>query len=132
MLLIGGNLACLCTLLGTKWEPKINTPYILFLEDINEEPYEIDRMLYQLSHSKFFQKCQGVLLGHFTTAFKKIKNIEVLFSGWAKARKLFLAEGVEAGHHEKNHPILMGSKVSLQKGSSRNIIRLEGCQISLD
>jgi muramoyltetrapeptide carboxypeptidase len=63
--LIGGNLASLTTLLGTRydfsWDDKI-----LFLEDVNEPPYRIDRMLTQLQLAGKFEKIAGLLLGDFS------------------------------------------------------------------
>ncbi|TKB11123.1 LD-carboxypeptidase [Desulforhopalus sp. IMCC35007] len=63
--LIGGNLASIVTLLGTKFD----CPWedcILFLEDINEPLYKVDRMLTQLSVAGKFDKIKGVLLGNFS------------------------------------------------------------------
>lgn len=63
--LIGGNLASLVTLLGTRfdfsWDDKI-----LFLEDVNEPPYRIDRMLTQLQLAGKFEKIAGLLIGDFS------------------------------------------------------------------
>lgn len=63
--LVGGNLALICSTLGTPFE--INTDdKILFIEDIGEEPYRIDRMLTQLLLAEKLQKCRGIILGQFT------------------------------------------------------------------
>ncbi len=60
----GGNLALVCSLLGTPWMPQIRGG-ILFLEDIGEQPYRIERMLLQLHHSGVLAQQQAVLLGDF-------------------------------------------------------------------
>ena len=63
--LVGGNLSLVCALMGTKWE--IDTAdSILFLEEINEEPYRVDRLLTQLAISGKLAACAGVALGRFT------------------------------------------------------------------
>ena len=61
----GGNLATLCALLGTPWLPKVQGG-ILFLEDVAEHPYRIERMLTQLLHAGVLHAQQAVLLGSFT------------------------------------------------------------------
>lgn len=63
--LIGGNLSLISSLLGTSYA--LNTENkILFIEDVGEEPYKIDRMLTQLTLSGDLQKCSGFILGQFT------------------------------------------------------------------
>ena len=62
--LVGGNLAVFVSLLGTKYLPDLNNK-ILFLEDINEPPYKIDRMFNQLRLNKVFKKVKGIILGSF-------------------------------------------------------------------
>ncbi len=63
--LVGGNLSLICAGLGTPYE--IDTfNRILFLEDVNEQPYRIDRMLTQLKYSGKLEKACGILLGSFT------------------------------------------------------------------
>ncbi len=61
----GGNLSLVATLVGTPYLPII-TGGILFLEDIAEHPYRIERMLYQLFHSGVLQQQRAVLLGDFS------------------------------------------------------------------
>ncbi|MDR2016109.1 MAG: LD-carboxypeptidase [Burkholderiales bacterium] len=61
----GGNLSMIVHLLGTPYFPNIDGG-ILFLEDVNEEPYRIERMLYQLHYSGVLARQRAVLLGHFT------------------------------------------------------------------
>ena len=60
----GGNLAIVCALLGTPWFPKVDGG-ILFLEDVNEQPYRVERMLSQLLHSGVIERQSAVLLGRF-------------------------------------------------------------------
>jgi muramoyltetrapeptide carboxypeptidase len=60
----GGNLALLAALVGTKYMPKIRGG-ILFIEDVNEPAYRIERMLYQLLHAGILEKQRAVLIGDF-------------------------------------------------------------------
>ncbi len=63
--LIGGNLASLVTLLGTRYDFSWDNR-IVFLEDVNEPPYRIDRMLTQLQLAGKFEKIAGLLIGDFS------------------------------------------------------------------
>ncbi len=60
----GGNLAMVCALLGTPYFPRVRGG-ILFLEDVNEPAYRIERMLLQLLHAGIVQRQKAILLGDF-------------------------------------------------------------------
>lgn len=60
----GGNLSILCALIGTPYFPSIEG--VLFIEDVGEPPYRIERMLDQLLHCGILQKQKAILLGQFT------------------------------------------------------------------
>lgn len=61
----GGNLAVVQSLLGTPYWPKLRNG-ILFLEDVNEHPYRIERALLQLHQAGVLERQKAVLLGAFT------------------------------------------------------------------
>lgn len=61
----GGNLAVLCALLGTPYFPAIEGG-LLFLEDVAEHPYRIERMLTQLLHAGVLARQKAIVLGQFT------------------------------------------------------------------
>jgi len=65
----GGNLTVLCSLLGTPHWPKVKGG-VLFLEDINEHPYRVERMLLQLQQAGVIDAQAAVLLGDFSGAAK--------------------------------------------------------------
>lgn len=62
--LTGGNLSMIVSTLGTKYEID-TTDAILFLEEINEEPFRVDRMLTQMWLAGKLQACKGIALGNF-------------------------------------------------------------------
>lgn len=64
-ILWGGNLAMLTHLIGTRYLPQIDGG-ILFIEDINEHPYRVERMILQLLHSGVLARQQALLLGDFS------------------------------------------------------------------
>jgi muramoyltetrapeptide carboxypeptidase len=63
--LVGGNLSLLAHLIGTKSDINTNNK-ILFIEDVGEYIYSIDRMLYQLKRSGKLSKLKGLIIGGFT------------------------------------------------------------------
>lgn len=63
--LVGGNLSIICSTLSTPYEIDFNNS-ILLIEEINESPYAIDRMLTQLLCSQKLKNCKGIILGQFT------------------------------------------------------------------
>ncbi len=71
--LCGGNLSLLAALMGTKHEVDTRNK-IVFIEDIGEAPYRIDRMLTQLIAAGFFNKVKGIVLGVFLGCDKEKEN----------------------------------------------------------
>ena len=61
----GGNLAMVCALVGTPFLPRVRGG-ILFLEDVNEPAYRIERMLYQLLQAGVLGRQRAIVLGEFT------------------------------------------------------------------
>ncbi|MBF8984471.1 LD-carboxypeptidase [Lutibacter sp. B2] len=80
--LVGGNLALIAATMGTPYEIETKGK-ILFIEDIGEKPYSIDRMLTQLALAGKLRDCEGLILGDFAeceddegfTAFEVFENI---------------------------------------------------------
>jgi muramoyltetrapeptide carboxypeptidase len=60
----GGNLALLAHLVGTPYLPRVDAG-ILFVEDVGEHPYRIERMLYQLHHAGILDRQRALLFGEF-------------------------------------------------------------------
>jgi muramoyltetrapeptide carboxypeptidase len=61
----GGNLAMIASLAGTRWMPQVNDG-ILFIEDVAEHPYRVERMLLQLLHAGVLARQRAILFGDFT------------------------------------------------------------------
>lgn len=63
-ILFGGNLSVLCGMIGTPYFPELKGA-ILFLEEVKEEPFRIDRMFAQLRLAGAFEKINGLIIGKF-------------------------------------------------------------------
>lgn len=77
---IGGNLAVFTALLGTEYFPPMKDK-ILLIEDINEKPYKIDRLLNQLRLAKVFKQIKGIILGRFVECYEPDPNTKTLSLG---------------------------------------------------
>jgi muramoyltetrapeptide carboxypeptidase len=63
--LLGGTITQLAALLGTPWAVIPREPTILFLEDVGERPYRLDRLMTQLHQAGMFARVTGLVLGTF-------------------------------------------------------------------
>lgn len=62
----GGNLAMVAHLVGSPWMPQVEGG-VLFLEDVNEHPFRVERMLLQLEHAGILARQQAIVLGDFAS-----------------------------------------------------------------
>ena len=76
--LIGGNLSLLAAMAGTPFALRNTKGKILFIEDVGEQPYRIDRMLTQLLQSVDFKQLAGIALGIFEDCNPKDTNSQSL------------------------------------------------------
>jgi muramoyltetrapeptide carboxypeptidase len=112
--LVGGNLAVLAALVGTPFAPPLEGS-VLFLEDIGERPYRIDRMLTTLTHAGWFEQVRGVAFGAFSECAPGADGVsgrDVLLRH-AEALGLPCVLDVPAGHVDDNHELPLGHLVEL-------------------
>jgi muramoyltetrapeptide carboxypeptidase len=115
-ILVGGNLTLLCSTLGTKYE--IDTAgKILFIEDIGEEPYKIDRMFTQLLLAGKLQNCKGFILGQFKDCDLDNHDRSLSLSRVIEDRLLFLNKptlmNFMSGHDYPKLTLPIGAAVTL-------------------
>ena len=113
--LFGGNLSVFTSLLGTKYA-KIPKGGILFLEEIGEHPYKVDRMIHQLRLAGVFDKIGGMIVGQFTGYEEDTEmNSPLLQSLYevVKNQGFPLCFGFPVGHVRENYPLVMGSNATL-------------------
>jgi len=107
----GGNLATLCYLAGTPFEPSFKD-HILFLEDKGESIYKIDRMLTQMKMAGFFEDIAGLVLGFFEDC-GEIEEVFSVFDNIFEDENIPILAGFEAGHGRNNITIPFGIKATL-------------------
>ena len=112
----GGNLAMLAALVGTPWMPKVKGG-ILFLEDVSEHPYRIERMLTQLLYAGVLQKQKAIVLGQFTnwTPVPHDKGFKLAtVVAWLRTQvKAPVLTGLPFGHVPTKVCLPVGAKVTL-------------------
>jgi muramoyltetrapeptide carboxypeptidase len=110
--LFGGSLTLLAHLCGTPWLPRLRGA-LLFIEDVGEKPYRLDRYLTQLRLSGALDGVRGVCLGQFTDCddgeTRGLDTVREL----VRAFGVPSIEGVNAGHEQVNLALPLGSVVTL-------------------
>ncbi|MGE5580286.1 MAG: S66 peptidase family protein [Bacillota bacterium] len=114
--LVGGNLSLVAASIGTAYE--VNTKgKILFLEEVGEAPYRIDRMLCQLDSSGKLDQAAGFLVGDFTDCEAREGSptlaVEELIRQYLGSRGKPCLSGVPAGHAHLNLTLPLGIRVAV-------------------
>lgn len=106
----GGNLATIAHLIGTPFMPDLKDS-VLFLEDIGEPAYKIDRMLTQIKMAGCFDRLKGVIAGSFENCKNSEYVDEILFEIFSEYNIPILS-GLDCGHGRINHSLIMGEQVN--------------------
>ncbi|GAB6168906.1 LD-carboxypeptidase [Clostridium carnis] len=117
--LIGGNLSIICSSIGTPYEIDCRNS-ILFIEEVDESPYSVDRLLSQLISSGKLKYCNGIILGYFTDCSSnnpRSFKVEEIFNELLSPLNIPIIYGFPAGHAYPNITFPIGSKF---KFSSNN------------
>jgi muramoyltetrapeptide carboxypeptidase len=111
-----GNLTTFCHTAGTQYQPDWNG-CVVFLEDINEPLYRLDRMLLHMKLAGFFRGVIAVVLGDFTGC-GCMSDINSLFEKELAETGVSLFSGFRCGHASANMPVPFGAgvRIDLSKG----------------
>ncbi len=128
--LIGGNLATLTAVLNTAYDcTRTDKPYILFLEEVNEDYEHIHRFLTILKHAGVLDQAEGIIFGEWVDVpadcesysgssrggeFRSVADMisREFLNDWDKPACF----GFPAGHGDVNFPLLMGAELKLNVG----------------
>ncbi|WP_353545622.1 S66 peptidase family protein [Rhinopithecimicrobium faecis] len=115
--LIGGNLAILHSLVGSVSEPKYKNK-ILFIEDVGETFYNVDRMLWTLKRAGHLKKLKGIIVGGFSGMRDNSPaygySIEEIILEKVQEYDYPVVFDFPAGHIDDNHALIFGQKVALE------------------
>ncbi len=113
--LIGGNLTVCINMRATPFDWDYENA-ILFIEDVGEEPYKIDRMMQNLRLSGVLGKISGLIVGQYTETEEDEEMNATIYQIIANAVKEYdypVCFNFSAGHTENNLPLLMGATATL-------------------
>ena len=122
--LVGGNIAILASMLGSK--SQISTDgKILFIEEIGEYKYSIDRMLYSLKRAGYFDKLKGIIVGNMTSVKRNTtswgSSIEQLILD-VVPKNIPIVFDFPAGHEPDNRALIFGRKIEMKVGEENTSV----------
>ena len=125
-ILIGGNLTLLTAQLGSASQLDTRNK-ILFIEEIGEYKYHIDRMLQSLKRAGYFDHCNGVIVGDMMDIKANSPawgtGIEELIMNILDPYDFPVAFGIPAGHKPENRALIFGRSIDLNITKSETVIR---------
>ncbi|WP_447744227.1 muramoyltetrapeptide carboxypeptidase [Enterobacter asburiae] len=125
----GGNLAMLVSLIGTPWMPQIEDG-ILVLEDINEHPFRVERMLLQLYHAGILERQCAVVLGSFSGSapndYDAGYSLETMVDFVRSRLDIPVITGLDFGHEQQTVTLALGAHATLIHNDSGSRLTISG------
>ena len=126
--LVGGNLTVLHTMLGSTTSIDVSGK-ILFIEEIGEYEYHIDRMLQSLKRAGYFDNCKGVIVGDITKVRKNTTAwgvpVQQLILDALSGYDFPIAFNMPAGHERDNRAMILGRTVELKVGKEESVLKFQ-------
>jgi muramoyltetrapeptide carboxypeptidase len=122
--LVGGNLSILYSLLGSK--SSINTTdKILFIEDLDEYLYHVDRMMMNLKRNGYFDKIKGIIVGGMTDMHDNSipfgRNASEIILDITQEYNIPICFDFPAGHLSDNRALIFGKEIRFEVGQSTKV-----------
>ncbi|HIC4952074.1 TPA: muramoyltetrapeptide carboxypeptidase [Salmonella enterica subsp. enterica] len=125
----GGNLAMLISLIGTPWMPTIDKG-ILVLEDVNEHPSRVERMLLQLEYAGILNRQSAIVLGSFSGAapneYDAGYSLESVYAFLRSRLSVPLITGLDFGHEQRTVTLPIGANATLKNTRQGTQLTLSG------
>jgi len=127
--LLGGNLALVASIVGTSFQPDFGGA-VLYLEDVGEDPYRVDRMLTQLRDSRILPKAAAILAGQFTDCVPRDTSspsftVDEVIQEYTYANGVPSLAGLPFGHNRRKMTIPVGLRAKVS-ATARWVEYLEG------
>ncbi|MDR0370848.1 MAG: LD-carboxypeptidase [Prevotellaceae bacterium] len=120
--IIGGNFTVFMGLRHTPFDLNFEHA-ILFIEDIGEEAYKIDRMMQNLRLSGALDQISGIIAGQFTGYDSKEEKVESVISEIMKPYRIPVCFDFPSGHITDNYPLILGERAELCVDSTGTHLR---------
>lgn len=115
--ILGGNLSVFASLAGTPWLGGMDEPVLLFLEDVGEPPYRLDRCLTQVLQSPLRRWIAGVVLGQFTDRASPEPSttgeVRPLMERLLAPLSVPILAGLPVGHGTPSYPLPLGMEARI-------------------
>ncbi|EJW0448224.1 muramoyltetrapeptide carboxypeptidase [Salmonella enterica] len=125
----GGNLVMLISLIGTPWMPTIDKG-ILVLEDVNEHPFRVERMLLQLEYAGILNRQSAIVLGSFSGAapneYDAGYSLESVYAFLRSRLSVPLITGLDFGHEQRTVTLPIGANATLKNTRQGTQLTLSG------
>lgn len=125
----GGNLAMLISLIDTPWMPTIDKG-ILVLEDVNEHPFRVERMLLQLEYAGILNRQSAIVLGSFSGAapneYDAGYSLESVYAFLRSRLSVPLITGLDFGHEQRTVTLPIGANATLKNTRQGTQLTLSG------
>lgn len=120
--LLGGNLSILYSLIGTEFQPDYSN-CILFIEDLAEQLYHLDRVFYSFAKAGILRKIKGLIVGGMTdmkdTEIPFGKSYQEIILTHFQFHNIPILFDFPAGHINDNQALLLGEKITLEISESK-------------
>jgi muramoyltetrapeptide carboxypeptidase len=118
---VGGNLSLLQCSVGTKWQIDAAGKFLL-LEDVDERPYRIDRMLLQLRQAERFKGVKAIFFGDMGVPAIEKKLLESVVEAFANSMNIPCFWIPRIGHAKPNDPMPFNTKAVLSCGAKPTLV----------
>ena len=128
--LVGGNLALVAAMVGTPYAVDLEDS-ILFLEDIGERTYRVDRMLWQIYLSGALKRCRGIVFGECTDCHESsasgTRELDEILSEIAELAEVPCIAGAPIGHIDNQWTLPVGARARLDAEARKlNVLPFTG------